>query len=233
MADTTADLATIIRAGNYPKLNDELARWRPSEIATALTDLHDDEPGDRVSDSPATLGGIGVRVHPRHSQRALVKAMGDEDVAELLNHMAPDDRTLFLSELPANVTKELLTLLTDEERAEAVTLLGYAAGTVGRLMTPHYIAVKENWTVQHVLDYVRERGENSETLNVVYVVDDEGVLIDDIRTRNFLVAPLTKRVSDFSDPERVPVSVLAQVAGRAAAPIGRATACRCRGCCAR
>ena len=136
---------------------------------------------------------------PQHSQRALVKAMGDEDVAELLNHMAPEDRTLFLSELPANVTKELLTFLTDEERAEAVTLLGYAPGTVGRLMTPHYIAVKEDWTVQHVLDYVRERGENSETLNVIYVVDGEGVLIDAIRTRDFLVSPLTKRVSDLMD----------------------------------
>ena len=118
--------------------------------------------------------------------------MGQEDVAELLNHMSPDDRTLFLSELPANVTKQLLALLTPEERAEAVTLLGYAPGTVGRLMTPHYIAVREDWTVQQVLDYVREHGQNSETLNVIYVVDEAGVLIDDIRIREFLVVPLDR-----------------------------------------
>jgi magnesium transporter len=125
--------------------------------------------------------------------------MGREDVATILNHMAPDDRTWFLSELPSNVTKELLGLLTAEERKEAVTLLGYAPGTVGRLMTPHYIAVKEEWTVQQVLDYVREHGQDSETLNVIYVIDDEGCLIDDIRIREFLVVPLTKRVSDLMD----------------------------------
>jgi len=199
MADTTADLATIIRAGDYPKLKEELTRWRPSEIAAALTELHDDEQVIAFRILPRGLAASVFEYMPPDAQRALVKAMGQEDVAALLNHMAPDDRTLFLSELPANVTKELLTLLTDEERAEAVELLGYEPGTVGRLMTPHYIAVKEDWTVQHVLDYVRAHGQNSETLNVIYVVDDEGVLIDDIRIREFLVVPLTKRVSDLMD----------------------------------
>src|SRR5213076_1115353 len=115
----------------------------------------------------------------------------------LLNHMSPDDRTWFLSELPANVTKQLLALLTPEERAEAVTLLGYAPGTVGRLMTPHYIAVREDWSVRQVLDYVREHGQDSETLNVVYVVDAAGILIDDIRIREFLVVSTTRRVSEL------------------------------------
>jgi magnesium transporter len=136
---------------------------------------------------------------PPATQAALVKAMGREETAALLNHMSPDDRTLFLSELPANVTKQLLTLLTPVERAEAVTLLGYPPGTVGRLMTPHYIAVKEDWTVQQVLDYIRDHGQDSETLNVIYVVDDAGVLIDDIRTREFLVVPVSRRVSELMD----------------------------------
>src|SRR5207302_557622 len=117
--------------------------------------------------------------------------MGQEYVGDLLSRMSPDDRTWFLSELPANVTKQLLALLTPEERAEAVTLLGYPPGTVGRLMTPHYIAVKEGWSVQQVLDYVRAHGRDSETLNVIYVIDDDGMLVDDIRIREFLVVPLT------------------------------------------
>jgi magnesium transporter len=137
-------------------------------------------------------------LHPAE-QLALVKTMGREDVAALLNNMAPDDRTVLFEELPANVTKDLLSLLTPEEWAEAVTLLGYAPGTVGRLMTPHYIAVREDWTVQRVMDFVREHGQDSETLNVIYVVDEKGCLIDDIRIREFLVVPLTERVSDLMD----------------------------------
>jgi magnesium transporter len=70
---------------------------------------------------------------------------------------------------------------------------------VGRLMTPDFIAVHEDWTVQQVLDYVREHGRDSETLNFVYVVDERGKLIDDVRMREFLLRPLTAKVSDIRD----------------------------------
>jgi magnesium transporter len=199
MAETTSDLVALIHRGSFQELQEELLKWRPSEVAAALSELG---PEDQV---------IAFRILPRpraaavfeylrpEDQRRLLKAMGQDDVTEILNHMSPDDRTWFLSELPANVTRSLLALLTPEEREEAVTLLGYAPGTVGRLMTPHYIAVREEWTVKQVLDYVREHGPKSETLNVVYVVDDAGVLIDDIRIRDFLVVPLTDHVSDLMD----------------------------------
>ena len=199
MTNTTLDLVPLIRTGDFAALREELVRWRPRELAEAIGEL---TPTDQV---------IAFRILPRRpaaavfeymapaAQRALVKAMGQEQVAHLLNDMAPDDRTWFLSELPADATKQLLALLTPDEREEAVTLLGYAPGTVGRLMTPHYIAVREEWTVQQVLDHIRERGHNSETLNVIYVVDNSGALIDDIRTRDFLVAPTTARVSDLMD----------------------------------
>jgi magnesium transporter len=148
---------------------------------------------------PRKLAATVFEYLPSPAQRALVKTMGQEDVASLLNHMSPDDRTLLFGELPANVTKHLLSLLTPEERAEAVTLLGYPPGTIGRLMTPHYIAVREDWSVQQVMEFVREHGQDSETLNVIYIVDERGHLIDDIRIREFLVVPLTRLVSDLMD----------------------------------
>ena len=56
-------------------------------------------------------------------------------------------------------------------------------------MTPDLVAVDAAWTVKEVLDYIRER-PGPETLNVIYVVDDRGKLIDDIRIREFLLKPL-------------------------------------------
>jgi magnesium transporter len=199
MTATAADLVPLIRRGDFVTLRDVLSGLRPPELAAALVDLRSDDQVIAFRVLPRRLAAEVFEYMPADAQRALIKAMGQEDVAQLLNHMSPDDRTLLLSELPANVTKQLLSLLTPEERREAVTLLGYAPGTVGRLMTPHYIAVREDWTVQQVLDYVREHGQDSETLNVIYVVDDAGVLIDDIRIREFLVVPTTKRVSDLMD----------------------------------
>jgi magnesium transporter len=199
MTEAAIDLSDLIHQRDLTKLRDELLKWRPQELAAPLCGL---PPNDQV---------IAFRILPRREaaalfeylppecQQTLVRAMGREDIAAILNNMSPDDRTLLLSELPANATKQLLALLTPGERAEAVTLLGYEPGTVGRLMTPHYIAVREDWTVQRVLDYVREHGQDSETLNVIYVVDDAGVLIDDIRIREFLVVPLTRSVRDLMD----------------------------------
>ena len=125
--------------------------------------------------------------------------MAHEQVVGILNEMAPDDRTALLEELPSAAARQLIRLLTPEERRIATALLGYPEDSVGRLMTPDFIAVHEEWTVQHVLDYVREHGRDSETLNFVYVVDDRGKLIDDVRMREFLLRPLTAKVSEIRD----------------------------------
>jgi magnesium transporter len=133
------------------------------------------------------------------AQQTLLRAMAHEQVVGILNEMAPDDRTALLEELPSAAARQLIRLLTPEERRIATALLGYPEDSVGRLMTPDFIAVHEDWTVQQVLDYVREHGRDSETLNFVYVVDDRGKLIDDVRMREFLLRPLTAKVSDIRD----------------------------------
>jgi magnesium transporter len=199
MPTTAADLSTIIRENNFQALRTQVDALQPSDIADALETLSPEERVLAFRILPRRKAAAVFEYLPAPEQRLLLKAMAKDEVSDVLNKMAPDDRTLFLSELPANVTKELLTLLTDEERHEAVQLLGYPVGTIGRLMTPHYIAIREDWTVERVMGYVRTHGQDSETLNVVYVVDDAGVLIDDIRIREFLVRPLTERVSDLMD----------------------------------
>jgi magnesium transporter len=194
-----SEIQDSIKSTDFPRLRDRLAGFRPVEVAAAMLDLKADQQVIAFRVLPREFASDVFEYLPAPAQEALVKTMGQEDVAALLNHMAPDDRTLLFGELPANVTKHLLSLLSQEERTEAVTLLGYEPGTIGRLMTPHYIAVREGWSVQEVMDFVREHGQDRETLNVIYVVDGQGLLIDDIRIREFLVVPLTKHVSDLMD----------------------------------
>ena len=134
------------------------------------------------------------------AQETLLKAMAQEDVASLLNNMAPDDRTMFLEELPAAATRSCSRCSRRRSAPSRVTLLGYPEDSVGRLMTPNYVAVREHWTVREVLDYIRSHGQDSETLNVVYVVDEQGALIDDIRIREFLLTSLDFRVAQSDGP---------------------------------
>ena len=220
MSPTLAsEIQDSITSADFARLRDRLVDFRPVEVAETMLELKADEQVIAFRVLPREFASDVFEYLPAAAQETLVKTMGHEDVAALLNHMAPDDRTVLLGELPANVTKHLLSLLTDEERTEAITLLGYEPGTIGRLMTPHYIAVREDWTVQQVMDFVREHGQDSETLNVIYVVDDQGLLIDDIRMREFLVVPLTKHVSDLMD--RRYVSLKATDAQEAAVEVFR------------
>jgi len=108
----------------------------------------------------------------------------------VVESMSADDRARLLDELPHEVARRIVAALSPEERKVTQAILGYPPGTVGRLMTPDYIRVRPEWTVEKTLDYIRKYGKDAETLNVVYVVDDAGTLIDDIRLRAILLSPL-------------------------------------------
>ncbi|MCC3155839.1 magnesium transporter [Hymenobacter sp. 15J16-1T3B] len=132
-------------------------------------------------------------------QRHFLESLSQERIADILNEMSPDDRTALLEFLPDDLVRELIQTLSEKERRVTLELLGYPEYSVGRLMTPDYIAVREEWTVQQVFDYIREHGSGSETVSVVYVIDERGVLIDDIRIREFLFAQPTQHVSELMD----------------------------------
>jgi len=132
-------------------------------------------------------------------QKRIIQELPPHKTAELLNELPPDDRTDFLEELPSNVVRELIKLLNNEERKITLSLLGYPENTVGRLMTPDYVYIYEHNTVTEVLDTIRKVGKNSETIDVIYVINKDGELLDDIRIREFLLAPPHEKVSEIMD----------------------------------
>lgn len=133
------------------------------------------------------------------TQERIFKKLSAPKVREILNTMPPDDRTSFFGELKGDVVKRLITLLTPEERKEALSLLGYPEDSVGRLMTPDYITVKKHWTIHRVLEHIRRYGSASETIDVLYVIDSDGRLIDDIRIKDILLAPPDSLVGELID----------------------------------
>lgn len=141
------------------------------------------------------------------TQKRIIQELPAFKTAELLNDLSADDRTSFLEELPSEVVKELIKTLDPEERKITLSLLGYPEGSVGRLMTPDYIAVQKDWTVREVIDHIREVGKDSETIDVIYVVDDKGVFIDDIRIREIILAHPEKEIKDVIDNRYIALNV--------------------------
>jgi len=120
-------------------------------------------------------------------------------IASLLNDLDPDDRTAFFEELPGKVSQRLVQILSKEEREIATRLLGYPEESIGRLMTPEYVAIKPYYTVEEALQHIRKFGRDSETLNVIYIVDDQWKLIDDIRIKELILASPEQIISEMTD----------------------------------
>jgi len=201
------EIRSLIEARNFGALREVFREWPPADVAEVILDMPEDEQVIIFRVLPHALAADVFEYLDIDAQQKLLRAMAHEQVVGILNEMAPDDRTALLEELPSAAARQLIQLLTPEERRVATALLGYPEDSVGRLMTPDFIAVKEDWTVQQVLDYIREHGQDSETLNVIYVVDDRGKLIDDVRMREFLLRPLTAKVSQIRDETFVALNV--------------------------
>jgi magnesium transporter len=193
------DIRELIDEGDFKCLAEVLNTWIPADVAALLSELTDDEQSKLLRLLKPERRIEVFELLGLDAQKRLLSELPTAETAELLNRMAPDDRTALLGELRPEEAERLLALLSTDQRLVAESLLKQGRDSVGRLMTPDYVAVQVDWTVKHVLDHVRTHGRDSETLNVIYVVDDEGILIDDLRIREFLLAPLHSRVGDLAD----------------------------------
>src|SRR2546422_1734218 len=201
------EIKSMIDARNFGALREVFREWPPADVAEVILDVPEDEQVIIFRVLPHALAADVFEYLDLDAQQKLLRAMAHEQVVGILNEMSPDDRTALLEEMPSAAARQLIRLLTPEERHVATALLGYPEGSVGRLMTPDFVAVRENWTVKEVLDYVRAHGQDSETLNFIYVVDERGKLIDDLRIRNFLLRPLNTRVDEIMDRSFVHLTV--------------------------
>jgi magnesium transporter len=172
----------IIHSEDVLRIRDFLNNQNISDVADLIYEFPDYE-SQIIGHLSIHRASSTFKILDVPTQKRIIQGLPAFKTAELLNDLSADDRTSFLEELPSEVVKELIKTLDPEERKITLSLLGYPEGSVGRLMTPDYIAVQEDWTVREVLDHIREVGKDSETIDVIYVVDDKGFFIDDIRIR--------------------------------------------------
>ena len=189
----------LIERRDWAGLRATVSGWPPVETAELLLEM--DKP-DRVlffRSLPRDLATETFANLSPDEQSALVLDLSDEETRQLLADLSPDDRTHFIEELPGKATQRMLNLLGPADMHEARWLLGYPEDSVGRLMTPDYVAVRPTWTVQQALDHLRQQGRDSETVNIVFVVDDHWRLLDDVELRRFILAPPAATVAELMD----------------------------------
>jgi magnesium transporter len=196
----------VIASEDKLAIKDFLNDQNISDVANLIYDNKDYETQIIAHLSIHRAAGV-FKILDASEQKRIIKDLPAFKSAELLNELPPDDRVDFLEELPTDAVRELIKTLEPAERKITLELLGYPENSVGRLMTPDYVYVYEYNSVQEVLDTIRRWGSNSETIDVIYVIDGRGELIDDIRIRDFLIALPDTKVSDLMDERFISLKV--------------------------
>jgi len=205
--DTTKDqFLEIVQSEDVLQIREFLNNQNISDVAELIYELPDYET-QIIGNMSTHRAASTFKILDVPTQKRIIHELPAFKTAELLNDLSADDRTSFLEELPSEVVKELLKTLDPEERKITLSLLGYPESSVGRLMTPDYIAVEKDWTVKEVIEHIREVGKDSETIDVIYVVDDKGHFIDDIRIREIILANPDKKIEDVIDNRYIALNV--------------------------
>ena len=201
MNEIKIHIREFIENKNWKALKHELHQLDPLQVAEILENVSKTDQLVIFRLLPRQLAKDSFQILSHDEQEDIITGLAAHTnfITGLLNDLDPDDRTQFFEELPGKVVQQLVQLLAKEEREIATRLLGYPEESIGRLMTPEYVAIKPYFTVQEALDHIRKFGHDSETLNVIYVVNEQWRLIDDIRIKEIILAPPQQIISDLSD----------------------------------
>ncbi len=201
------NIEALLQQRDIDQLESRLESWLPEELALLCQDLNAHEQALIFSVIDRDQAYQTFELLDLNTQVLLLDVLRNRQVQLILNDMSADNRTALLEQLDSEQLNKLIKLLTQKERRVALSLLGYPEDSIGRLMTPDYITVNQDWTVREILDYIRRVGEKSETMDVLYIVDDMGYLIDDIKVGDILLAEDAVPVKELLDGKYISLLV--------------------------
>lgn len=159
---------------------------RIQDIAAICMQLRDEDlPWVFAQLAPGRRVDVFSYLEPSYQYR-LATRLPQEEAREILQRLVPDDLTALLEDLPKDEVRRLLRLLPYRTIRRALTLLGYPPGSVGRLMSPLFVAVRPEWTVGEALDYIRAQSEQDVTVSMVFVTDEDERLQGMIPLKHFV-----------------------------------------------
>jgi len=191
----------LVEDRDWKQLKTELYSLTPQETAEVIENLSKTEQIILFRLLSRVSAKETFQYLSHEDQESIIEGLAKDSkkLTDLLNDLDPDDRTAFFEELPGKVSQRLMQMLSKEEREIATRLLGYPEESIGRLMTPDFVAIRSYFTISQALEHIRQFGRNSETMNVIYLIDDQWRLVDDIRIREVILASPEQTLSDISD----------------------------------
>ncbi|MEI0487712.1 magnesium transporter [Brachyspira intermedia] len=202
------EIINIIENQRWDKLKYLLASMHAAEIVDVIRILDSDKNRSIVFRllSREMSAYVFSELEPEEQEKIII-SMNENELKELIHEMSPDDRTSLFEELPSDITKKIFSLMGEKDLNITRQLLGYPEDSIGRIMTPEYIDVLPDYTVKQTLEYIRKYGKDSETFEVIYVVQKDDTLIGYILLKDLLFASQDDKIEDLMHTDIIYLSV--------------------------
>ena len=189
----------LIESKDWVGLKEALTDVPPADIAELLVELEGDAAVVvfRLLKKPVAADVFAEL--PTGKGVELLELFNKQQLSDVMGNLEPDEQVALMEELPGHLTQLVMNSMKPDDQKQIKKLLGYPEDSVGRLMTPRYVRIKSEWTIDRAMAHIRKYAEIAETLNVIYVVDDREHLIDDLRITQIIVAEPKDTISTLMD----------------------------------
>ena len=189
-------IVELLEEKNVKALKALLAEINPVDIAEALEGLDEKEilltyrllPKESAAD-------LFVAADPEF-QEVLIKGFTDFELRAVMDEIYLDDAADLIEEMPANVVARILKNTDAETRKSINALLLYPEDSAGSIMTPEYVSLYPNMTVEDAFARIRRDGVDKETVYTCYVTENRK-LVGVVSVRSMLVSDKDTKISDI------------------------------------
>lgn len=192
-ARSPEQVAAAIRAATSSNVRGALegliSGYHPMDIAFAMRELEADEREAVFALLDADEAGIVLEEVDEEIGADLAEAIPDEELAEIIDAMPPDVGSNVVNLLDDERRHRVLERIPDEEAAELKELMRFEKDTAGGLMNSEVLMAPEDLSAQDVIQHLRTQRISTDTLNYVYIIDDDRRLTGVISMPELLTAP--------------------------------------------
>jgi len=145
---------------------------------------------------------VQLRIFPHIDhvvQGEVIENLSKPQIAYILNNLESNDRLAFFDTLSGLEVTEFLNLLNDKNRLATYDLLGYPERSVARLINTNFTAVRKEWSIGQAIEHLRRFYSDTPAANMIFVVDNNGKLIDDLPIRRLVLNEPTRKIEEIMD----------------------------------
>jgi magnesium transporter len=197
--DFIDEVLRTIKHQDFNKLNEMIKLPHAPDVAELMESLTNEECLQLFRNVKPKISASVFSYLTTNKQITILGQINKEEKKRLLSSLSPDDRVSILNRLPSDIQASLFKLMSKDDLEITNAILKYPRSYIGRIMTTNFVSIKSSWTVEQAIKFIREKDESSDSIDIVYVVDDKGKLVDDIPLSRLIVSNLSSKIIEIMD----------------------------------